>query len=122
MREHPITGSPRLHAGVDLGTPRGTLVRAVEAGVVRRASSDEVNGRILVIDHGRGVATLYLHNDELLVANGDRVSRGQAIAHSGNTGRSTGPHLHYQVDLAGQPVDPLQFRGERVKTAAGASD
>jgi murein DD-endopeptidase MepM/ murein hydrolase activator NlpD len=121
-REHPMLGMRRLHAGVDLGTPVGTPVRAVAAGIVRRASSDGVNGSIVVLDHGRGVVTLYCHNDALLVHDGQRVQRGQVISHSGNTGRSTGPHLHYQLDLAGQAVDPLRYRAGHPKTAAGATD
>ena len=122
MREHPVLGGRRLHAGVDLGAARGTPVHAVADGVVRRASSDGVNGRILVVDHGGGVVTVYCHNDELLVGDGDRVRRGEIIARSGNSGRSTGPHLHYQLDLAGEPVDPLRFRAQHPKTSAGASD
>jgi len=124
-REHPTLGGNRLHAGVDLGVAVGTPVRAVAAGVVRRASSDSINGHIVIVDHGRGVTTAYLHNDALLVSVGEKVLKGQLLARSGNSGRSTGPHLHYQLDLAGQPVDPL---GYRAKTAAlhpfgaGASD
>lgn len=121
-REHPILGGRRLHAGVDLGAARDTPVRAAADGVVRRASSDEVNGRILVLDHGRGVSTVYCHNEVLLVRDGERVRRGEIIARSGNTGRSTGPHLHYQLDLAGEPADPLRFRAEHPKSAPGATD
>jgi murein DD-endopeptidase len=123
LREHPVLGVRKLHAGVDLGTPVGTPVRAVAAGIVRRASSDGVNGRILVLDHGRGVTTIYCHNDELLVHDGQRVAKGQIISRSGDTGRSTGPHLHYQLDLAGQAVDPLRYRAGHPRTAAnGAAD
>ncbi len=122
VREHPILGGYRLHAGVDLGVAPGAAVHAVAAGVVRRASSDGVNGRIVILDHGRGVTTMYCHNETLLVRDGQRVERGQVIALSGNTGRTTGPHLHYQLDLAGQPADPLQYRAQRPKYAAGASD
>ena len=122
VREHPILGGWRLHAGVDLGTSIGTPVHAVEGGIVRRASSDGINGRILVIDHGRGVVTTYCHNDALLVRNGQRVERGQVIARTGRSGRTTGPHLHYQLDLAGEPVDPLRFRAQRPRTAAGPMD
>jgi murein DD-endopeptidase len=122
VREHPILGGSRLHAGVDLGVSPGAAVRATAAGVVRRASSDGVNGRVVILDHGRGVTTLYCHNETLLVRDGEKVERGQVIARSGDTGRTTGPHLHYQLDLAGQPVDPLQYRAQRPKFAAGASD
>ena len=122
-REHPVLGGARMHNGVDLGVPERTPVRAVAAGVVRRASSDDSNGRLVLLDHGRGVTTLYCHNDELLVRAGDRVERGQVISRSGNTGRSTGPHLHYQLELAGQPVDPLRYRAARAQPVApGASD
>jgi murein DD-endopeptidase len=122
VRNHPILGGRRLHAGVDLGTSVGTPVRASGAGIVRRAGEDAANGRAVVLDHGFGVVTIYCHNDELLVRDGQRVQRGQIIARSGNTGRSTGPHLHYQLDLAGAPVDPLRYRAERPKAAAGATD
>jgi len=122
VREHPILGGWRLHAGIDLGTAIGTPVHAVGAGVVRRASSDGVNGRILVLDHGRGVVTTYCHNEALLVRNGQRVEKGQIIARTGSSGRSTGPHLHYQIDLAGEPVDPLRFRAQRPRTMSGATD
>lgn len=123
FREHPTLGGKRLHAGVDLGVAVGTPVHATAAGIVRRASSDDVNGRIVVLDHGRGVTTAYLHNEALLVSPGERVAKGQIVSRSGNTGRSTGPHLHYQVDLAGQPVDPLSYRvAQKRPIASGPSD
>jgi murein DD-endopeptidase MepM/ murein hydrolase activator NlpD len=122
LREHPLLGGRRLHAGVDLGTASGTPVHAVAGGVVRRASSDGINGRILVLDHGRGVVTTYCHNDVLLVRDGQRVERGEVVARSGSSGRTTGPHLHYQLDLAGEPVDPLRFRAQHPKLSAGATD
>ena len=109
-RLHPVLGKRKLHTGVDLSVPEGTPVRAVEEGTVRRASWDAVNGKVLILDHGRGVTTAYCHNSELLVQPGQRVKRGELIAQSGNTGRSTGPHLHYQIELSSQPVDPLRFR------------
>jgi murein DD-endopeptidase MepM/ murein hydrolase activator NlpD len=122
VREHPLLGGRRFHAGVDLGTSVGTPVRAVAAGVVRRASSDGINGRILILDHGRGVVTTYCHNDAVLVRDGQHVERGQVVARSGSTGRTTGPHLHYQLDLAGEAVDPLRFRAQQPKTAVGPTD
>jgi len=122
VREHPLLGEMRLHTGVDLGAAVGTPVRAVGAGVVRRASSDGINGRILILDHGRGVVTTYCHNDVLLVRDGQHVDKGQIVARSGGSGRITGPHLHYQIDLAGEPVDPLRFRAQHPKTATGPTD
>ena len=121
-REHPVLGGARMHNGVDLGVPLETPVRAVAAGVVRRASSDDANGRIVILDHGRGVTTLYCHNQALLVSAGDHVARGQIISRSGSTGRSTGPHLHYQLELAGQPVDPFRYRVARPRPLPGPLD
>jgi murein DD-endopeptidase MepM/ murein hydrolase activator NlpD len=113
MRDHPLLPGRLLHRGVDLGVPEGTPVHATAAGLVRRVSSDAVNGNLVVVDHGHGVTTSYLHNDVLLCAQGDRVGRSAVIARSGNTGRSTGPHLHYQLELSGVPVDPLRLRAGR---------
>jgi murein DD-endopeptidase len=109
-RTHPVLGTRKLHTGVDLAVREGSEVLAVADGVVLRASEDGVNGRVLIVDHGRGVTTAYCHNSELLVAVRQRVRRGELIARSGSTGRSTGPHLHYQLALSSQPVDPLRFR------------
>jgi murein DD-endopeptidase MepM/ murein hydrolase activator NlpD len=119
VRVHPILGRRKMHTGVDLSVPVGTPVKVVAAGTVRRASEDAVNGRVLVIDHGRGVTTAYCHNSELLVTPGTVVQAGQVIARSGSTGRATGPHLHYQLELAGEPVDPFRFRPLRVDVAEG---
>jgi murein DD-endopeptidase MepM/ murein hydrolase activator NlpD len=123
VRPHPLLGGRRFHAGIDLGVPVGTQVRAAAEGIVRRASDDRVNGRLLLLDHGSGVSTVYCHNDALLVAPGDTVARGQIIALSGNSGLSTGPHLHYQLDLPQGPVDPLRFRPARApQLAAGGTE
>ena len=108
-------GATRLHRGVDLSVPVGTPVHAAGAARVRRASEDDVNGRILVLDHGHGVSTLYLHNEELLVSRGSTVARQEVVAKSGNSGRSTGPHLHYQLELGGTAVDPLKYRAGRAR-------
>ena len=110
VREHPLLGVDKLHTGVDFPLPVGTPVRSVADGFVRRASEDAVNGRVLVVDHGRGVTTAYCHNHKLLAEEGAAVVRGAVIALSGNTGRSTGPHLHYQLEVAERPVDPFAFR------------
>lgn len=109
-RDHPTLGRPQLHTGVDLSVPEGTPVHVTADGVVRRASEDGVNGRVVIIDHGRGVSTAYCHNSRLLVAAGQQVKAGDVISESGNTGRSTGPHLHYQLELAHNPMDPFLFK------------
>ena len=77
---------------------------------MRRAWEDAVNGRVLIIDHGEGVSTAYCHNSRVRLKAGDHVDAGEVIASSGTTGRSTGPHLHYQLELFGRPTDPLAFR------------
>lgn len=119
LRIHPILGKEQLHTGVDLSAPIGTLVAATGAGVVLRAGETRVNGRFVIIDHGRGVTTAYLHNARVLVEEGQCVNAGDFIAMSGNTGRSTGPHVHYQLELDRQPVDPRYFHSPSpVATAA----
>lgn len=110
-RTHPTLRTQHLHTGVDLSVPEGTEVKVVADGVVKRASEDAVNGKVIIVDHGRGVTTAYCHNSRLLVSTGEVVKAGQVISESGNTGRSTGPHLHYQLELGRRPVDPFVFRG-----------
>lgn len=110
MREHPVLGRQKFHTGVDLAVPEGTPVRATAEGLVRRASEDQVNGKVVIIEHGRGVTTAYCHNSALQVSVGQRVHAGDVIALSGTTGRSTGPHVHYQLAFGGKPVDPLSYR------------
>lgn len=116
VRVHPVLGTTKLHTGVDLPLPIGSPVRVTADGVIRRASEDGVNGRVLIVEHARGVTTAYCHNDALLVKIGEVVRRGQVVARSGNTGRSTGPHLHYQLELSNQPVDPLAFHARGAVT------
>ena len=112
-RTHPTLGRGQFHTGVDLSVPEGTEVKAVADGVVRRASEDAVNGRVVILDHGRGVSTAYCHNSFLRVSTGQRVRAGDTIADSGTTGRSTGPHVHYQLELGHKPMDPFAFRGSK---------
>jgi len=112
-RNHPTLGRGQFHTGVDLSVPEGTPVKVVADGIVRRASEDAVNGRVVIIDHGRGVSTAYCHNSLLLVTTGQTVRAGDVIANSGTTGRSTGPHVHYQLELGHKPMDPFAFRGSK---------
>lgn len=109
-RVHPVTGNRKFHKGIDLGIPTGTSIRAAAAGKVQRSSYDQYNGNIVIIDHGFSVRTLYLHNSERKVAVGESVQDSMEISRSGATGIATGPHLHYQLEVAGEPTDPLQFR------------
>ncbi|MEC7240757.1 MAG: M23 family metallopeptidase [Myxococcota bacterium] len=108
-RRSPISRTRKLHAGIDVAAPRGTPVYAVASGWVQSARYNSGYGRILVIDHGFGIETLYAHNSSLLVRKGERVEAGQLIATVGSTGQSTGPHLHFELLIDGQAVDPLDY-------------
>lgn len=101
----------RLHSGIDIGVPVGSPVVAADNGVVILAKTGYNGGygNYIVVSHGGGISTLYAHNSSLTVGVGARVSRGQVIARSGNTGRSTGPHLHFEVRVNGRPVDPMPY-------------
>lgn len=97
------------HPGVDVAISRGTLIHAAGDGVVRIAGIDDVYGYYVVIDHGQGVQTLYGHADTLLVAAGATVTSGQRVARVGNSGRSSAPHLHFEVRRNGRALDPLRY-------------
>jgi len=105
MRRHPITGVVKLHTGVDLSRGDGS-VYAADSGTVVKAEWNRAYGYMTVIDHGRGVSTLYGHQAAMHVGPGDRVTRGTRIGVIGSTGYSTGPHLHFEVRWDGVPVDP----------------
>ena len=110
MRVHPVTGIKKLHQGVDLAIPIGTPVYAAAEGVVLRTREDDVSGRYLVLDHGHGVTTVYCHADSIEVSKGDRVERRAPIMDSGNSGHTTGPHLHFGLRIGGRSVDPMVYR------------
>jgi murein DD-endopeptidase MepM/ murein hydrolase activator NlpD len=102
-------GGRAAHPGIDIAAPLETPVRAAGRGRVTEASYDEQLGNYLVIDHGFGFTTLYGHNARLLVSVGQVVDRGQVVALLGNTGKSSAPHLHFEVRIDGAPVDPRQY-------------
>jgi murein DD-endopeptidase MepM/ murein hydrolase activator NlpD len=108
-REHPILHLARPHEGMDLSARMGTEIEAPAAGVVTQVSWVEGYGNMLTIDHGYGLVTRYAHCSKILVVRGQRVKRGQQIALVGNTGLSTGPHLHYEVWVNGRPVNPMKY-------------
>ncbi|GGN93035.1 M23 family metallopeptidase [Saccharibacillus kuerlensis] len=112
-RVHPITGKVKKHTGVDMAGPQGTAIHAAEGGVVTVAQWWNGYGNTVIIDHGNGVWTLYGHirDGGLLVSPGQTVQRGQKIAEMGSTGNSTGPHLHFEVRINGEPVDPNPYLG-----------
>ena len=108
-RTHPVTKVYKLHTGVDVAVPSGVSVLAAADGVVTISGNHTAYGKYVSINHGGGVATLYAHNSQLLVKAGDSVKKGQVISKSGNTGWSTGPHLHFEVLVNGNPVNPMQY-------------
>jgi murein DD-endopeptidase MepM/ murein hydrolase activator NlpD len=110
MRNNPVTHIFRLHAGIDIGVNSGTTVAAAADGRVIIAGWDDGGcGNMVVIDHGGRLATQYCHLSQIFVGVGQDVQRGQAIAASGSTGNSTGPHLHFGVRVNGRPVDPMSY-------------
>ena len=108
-RISPFTGGRQFHAGIDIAGARGTDVIAPARGRVVFSGTRGPLGQTLVIDHGYGVRTLYGHIDETFVKRGQEIERGQVVASLGNSGRSTGPHLHYVVEVKGKAVNPLDY-------------
>jgi biotin carboxyl carrier protein len=121
LRRSPWTGKPEQHHGIDIGSPPGTAVESPAAGTVVMASCHGRLGRHVALDHGNGVTSLYGHLEAVDVAAGQRVERGQVIGLVGNTGRSTGPHLHYELLVEGKPVDPRGFLREATTPPLGTS-
>ena len=106
-RADPLTGEPAQHQGIDIAGAAGTAVTAAAAGVVSAAGWRQGYGTVVEINHGNGMVTRYAHAQRSLVQVGEAVRRGQAVALLGDSGRSTGPHLHFEVLRDGRPVDPL---------------
>lgn len=120
VRSDPITGRAALHAGLDFPADSGAAIVAAAGGVVQSTEWHPQYGQMLEIDHGRGLTTRYAHTSKLYVRTGDVVRRGQHVADVGNTGRSTGPHLHFEVLVEGAPQDPARFLNAPVPAAAAA--
>ena len=108
-RLHPIFGTMRNHTGIDYSATSGTPVRAAADGVVAVAGDRGGYGTTVIVDHGNTLATLYGHLSRAAVAEGASVTRGQVVGYAGSTGYSTGPHLHFEVRVNGNPVDPLRY-------------
>ncbi len=118
-RLDPFLGRPALHPGVDLLQPYGAEIRATAAGRVAHAGPMGGYGDMVEIDHGFGLATRYGHMSEILVSEGQQVAQGDLLGRLGSTGRSTGPHLHYEVRVDGEPVDPERFMLAGARLGAG---
>lgn len=109
VRSDPFRGQAAMHAGIDLAAPTGTAVYATADGMVERAQWEGGYGNMVQVDHGKGLATRFGHLSRILVHPGQTVHRGDLIALVGSTGRSTGPHLHYEVRIDGHAVNPVPF-------------
>jgi murein DD-endopeptidase MepM/ murein hydrolase activator NlpD len=118
QRLDPFNGEGAFHSGIDIGTGYGESVRAPADGVVLKAGFGNGYGREIMIDHGNGIQTLYGHLSGFAVTAGERVRRGQVIGYVGDSGRSTGPHLHYEVRIRNTPVNPHKYLRETMNQFA----
>jgi murein DD-endopeptidase MepM/ murein hydrolase activator NlpD len=109
MRKHPVGGFRGRHTGVDLAAAEGTRIAAAAAGVVKDAGEGEYIGKFVILSHKDSYTTVYGHCSQTLVRKGERIKKGQVIARVGNTGRTTGPHLHFEIRKNGIPQDPLSY-------------
>lgn len=115
MRQHPLLGITKQHDGIDIACKAGTPVRAVLSGIVGFSGREGGYGQLIELQHtGEQMKTRYGHLSRMLVKRGQRVKRGDIIAYSGNTGLSTGPHLHFQLYHQGRIVNPERYLGKRV--------
>ena len=109
VRRDPIIRRPAMHAGIDFRAPSGTDIRSAGAGTVVKSGWNGGYGRMVEIDHGNGLTTRYAHMSKLRVKKGQTVETGDVVGEVGSSGRSTGPHLHYEVRRNGDAIDPLRF-------------
>jgi murein DD-endopeptidase MepM/ murein hydrolase activator NlpD len=109
MRQSPWTKAAEFHGGIDIGANRGTMVQAPAAGTVVFAGSAPEYGNTVIVDHGQEIKSLYGHLSQVSVKAGEKVERGTLLAHTGNTGRSSGPHLHYEILVKGRAVNPRAY-------------
>ncbi|MEI8025520.1 MAG: M23 family metallopeptidase [Pseudomonadota bacterium] len=109
VRKSPFSGRSRVHRGIDLRASYGTDVKAAGSGRVVSTTYHRSYGRMVILDHGNGLESRYAHNSKIHVKVGDQVKKGQLISQIGMTGRTTGPHLHFEIWLHGHPINPLKF-------------
>jgi murein DD-endopeptidase MepM/ murein hydrolase activator NlpD len=119
-RIDPFTKMLSYHSGVDFSAPAGTLIYATGDGRVARTDFDRGNGQFIVIEHAEGFTSKYAHIKRFLIREGEKVKRGQAIAEVGSTGRSTSPHLHYEIAHRGMTLNPMMALGQRSQLAANS--
>lgn len=113
-RNHPKYGYEEFHTGIDISVPSGTEIKATADGIVVFSGYNGGNGNVVMLKHGYGYTTIYAHNRQNLVKTGQRVKRGDVIAISGNTGSTTGAHLHYEIWQNNKPVNPLSYLKEEI--------
>lgn len=111
-RTHPVLGGTRSHKGIDLAAPTGTPIFATADGVVGKAEWYSSYGMFVSLQHGGELETRYAHMSRIAVAAGERIKKGDVIGYVGSTGRSTGPHLHYEVRVAGEAVNPVPYMAD----------
>jgi murein DD-endopeptidase MepM/ murein hydrolase activator NlpD len=121
QREDPFNGEGAFHSGVDISAGFGTPVRAAADGVVQTAGLENGYGREVILDHGNGIETLYGHLSGFTVTDGQQVREGQVIGYVGMSGRSTGPHLHYEVRIHNTPVNPHRYLRETMSQFSAAA-
>lgn len=109
MRIHPIYKKKKMHTGIDIDAPSGATIVAANSGKVILAGWNGGYGNCVIIDHGDGIATLYAHQSKILVKVGDELKKGDTVGKVGSTGLSTGPHLHFEVRVGGEPKDPKKY-------------
>ena len=112
MRTHPVLGGRRNHSGVDLAAPTGTPIYATADGYVSKAEWFSSYGKFVAIEHGANLQTRFAHMSQIVAREGQRVKKGELIGYVGSTGRSTGPHLHYEVRIDGKAVNPVPYMVE----------
>ena len=108
-RIHPVLGVKKLHTGIDIPAPTGTPAVAVANGTVIYSGVQGTYGNTVMIKHDNGLVSLYAHNSSLVVRVGDKVKKGQVVSKIGSTGRSTGPHLHFEIRVNGTAQNPLSY-------------
>lgn len=108
-RLDPFTSKPQMHTGLDIAAAPGTPVKSPADGIISNISYEAGYGKLVSIDHGYGVVTRYAHNSQVFVELGQKVKTGDVVSAVGSTGRSSGPHLHYEVRVQGVAVDPINY-------------
>jgi murein DD-endopeptidase MepM/ murein hydrolase activator NlpD len=120
-RSDPLSGEGAVHTGIDISAPMGTGVKATADGIVMRANWNFGYGRCVIVDHGNGYQTLYGHLSRIDVIEGQEIRQGEVVGLVGTSGKSTGPHLHYEVHVHSTPVNPYRFLSQASAMKSGVA-